>query len=356
MGIVIALLVFGLIVTVHEFGHFICAKLSGIKVLEFAVGMGPKIVQKKFGETMYSLRILPVGGYCAMEGEDSSGDDPRSFRNAKLWKRIIVLAAGAVMNFILGFIMVTVMVSMMTAIPTTRISGFSGVINDDGSKKYYAQSYKTGLRHDDKIVEMDGTAIFSSLDLNFMFSSATTDTHDLVVKREGKRVKLNGVTFHDDNRNATIDFGLVTLDKTPMNVLRCSGETFMSMGHIIGMSLKQLVTGKIEKEEVSGPVGVVTAISESTADAESASDAIFSLVYITALITINLGIFNLLPVPGLDGGRLLFCFIELIRRKPVKPEHEGYVHLAGMVLLFGIMIFATFNDIMHIIEKSASYK
>lgn len=350
MGIVVALLIFGLIITVHEFGHFICAKLSKIRVLEFSIGMGPTLLQKQFGETMYSLRLLPVGGYCSMEGEDSSGDEPHSFRNAKLWKRSLVLAAGAIMNFILGFILIVIMVCMMINIPTTQIMGFAGVKDESGKATYYAQSYETGLRHNDKIVKMDNTSIFSSLDINFMFASSKKDTFDIVVKRDGKRIKLDDVTFHNKETGGTIDFGLVTLDKTPLSVIRCSGETFLSMGHIVGLSLKQLVMGEVGKESVSGPVGVVSAINESTQKAENTSDAIFNIVYMAALITINLGIFNLLPVPGLDGGRLIFCFIELIRRKPVKPEHEGYVHLAGMVLLFGIMIFATFNDIMRLIK------
>ncbi|MBR5513267.1 MAG: site-2 protease family protein [Ruminococcus sp.] len=352
MGIVIALLIFGLIVTVHEFGHFICAKLSGIKVLEFAVGMGPKIVQKQIGETMYSLRLLPVGGYCAMEGEDTSGDDPRSFRNAKLWKRMIVLVAGATMNFVLGIISIVIMVCMMTDIPTTQILGFAGVKNDDGSKTYYAESYHSGLRHDDIIVEVDNTKIYSVLDLNFMLMLDATDTdHDLVVKRNGEKIRLDGVKFTNTQTGDKMDFGLVYLDKTPVSVLKYSGQTFASMSHIVGLSLKYLVTGQVSKDQVSGPVGVVSTISETTEQAESTEDAIFNLFYMMSLITINLGIFNLLPVPGLDGGRLLFCFIELIRRKPIKPEHEGYVHLAGMVLLFGIMIFATFNDIMRLFEK-----
>lgn len=350
MGIVIALIIFGVIVTFHEFGHFICAKLSGIKVLEFSVGMGPKLIQHRFGETMYSLRLLPVGGFCAMEGEDSTDDDPRGFRNAKLWKRMIVLFAGAGMNFVLGAIMVTVMVSMMDAVPTTQIKGFSGVINDDGSKTYYSQSYKTGLRHDDIIVEMDGTKIYSILDLNFMFAMTNKDTHDLVVKRDGHKETLSGVKFYEETSGSTIDFALISKDKSVGSVLKCSGDIFRSMGHIVALNLKMLVTGKANKEDVSGPVGVVAAINESTQQAESMADKVFNLVYMTALITINLGIVNLLPLPALDGGRLLFCLIELVRRKPVKPEHEGYVHVAGMVLLFGLMIFATFNDIMRLIK------
>ena len=351
MGIVFALIIFGLIVTIHEFGHFICAKLSGIKVLEFSVGMGPKLLQKRFGETAYSLRLLPLGGFCAMEGEDSSEDNPRSFRNAKLWKRMVVLVAGAGMNFLLGLVMCTIMVSMFEVIPSTSISGFSGKLNDDGSKTYYAQSYHSGLRHGDKIVKIDGTSIYSYLDIDYMFSTFTTETHDVVVKRDGKRVKLENVTFHDDASGEMMDFGLVYKEKGVLSVMKCSGETALSMGHIVGMSLKQMITGKLSKDQISGPVGVVTSINETTQEAESTEDLFFMLVYMTALITINVGIFNLLPIPGLDGGRLLFCFIELVRRKPVKPEHEGYVHLAGMALLFGLMIFATFNDIIRIINK-----
>lgn len=352
MGIVIALLIFGLIVTVHEFGHFICAKLSGIKVLEFAVGMGPKIFQRQKGETMYSLRLLPIGGYCAMEGEDSSGDDPRSFRNAKLWKRMVVLFAGAAMNFVLGIIAVIIMVSMMTEIPTTQIAGFAGVKGEDGTPTYYAESYKSGLRHDDVIVKIDDTPIFSIFDLNFMFMlDPNDDTHDIVVKRGGEKMEFKDVKFHNSNTGEVMDFGLVYKEKTVGGVLNCSGRIFVSMGHVVELSLKHIFTGKVTKDEVSGPVGVVTTISETTEQAESTEDAVFNIVYMISLISINLGIMNLLPIPGLDGGRLLFCFIELIRRKPVKPEHEGYVHLAGMVLVFGIMIFATFNDIMRLFEK-----
>ena len=349
MGIIIAIIIFGLIVTIHEFGHFICAKLCGRKVLEFAVGMGPKLISRQHGETLYSLRALPVGGFCAMAGEDETNDDPRSFRNAKLWKRMIVLVAGASMNFVLGIVCLIFMSSMFDAIPTTQIKGFSGVRNDDGSVTYYAGSYKTGLRHDDVIVEMDGTSIYSILDLNYMIETSAGDTHELVVKRDGKRVRLDNVTFHDEQSGSAVDFGLVTLDKVPFTVVRCSGQIFKSMGHIVFMSLRQMITGKLSRDDVSGPVGVVTAINETTEESEDTADLIFNLLYMTSLITINVGIFNLLPVPALDGGRLLFCLIELVRRKPVKPEHEGYVHLAGMVLLFGIMIFATYNDIARLV-------
>jgi regulator of sigma E protease len=349
MGIIIAIIIFGVIVTVHEFGHFICAKLSGIKVNEFAVGMGPKIIQRKKGETMYSLRALPIGGYCAMQDEDAESEDPRGFRNAKLWKRMIVLFAGAFMNFILGFVLLIGMVCMSDDVATRKVEGFFGTKDENGNITYYSESYETGLKHGDKFVEIDGIHIFSYLDLSYIFSTTKTHTHDVVVIRDGKKVKLNDVVFRDKRDDDMVDFGLVYKSKNPVTVIQESSGLFMSMTHIVGMSLKQLATGKVDKEEVSGPVGVVSAISESTEKSENKKDALYQLLYMTALITINVGIFNLLPIPGLDGGRLLFCLIELVRRKPVKPEHEGYVHLAGMALLLGIMIMATYNDIARLI-------
>ncbi|HRR77579.1 MAG TPA: site-2 protease family protein [Ruminococcus sp.] len=357
MGIIVALIVFGIIVTVHEFGHFICAKLSGIRVLEFSIGMGLKIIQKQFGETKYSLRALPVGGYCAMEGEDSDTEDARGFRKAKLWKRMTVLAAGPFMNFVLGFLMLIVMVCMMDKVPTNKISGFSGVRNEDGSVTYYASSYdpENGLKHGDIIKKIDGTRVFSMLDINYIFemkSSGEDGTRSVEIIRDGKKMKFDHIKFHDaypGGNGDEIDFGLERKSKNPVTVIKGSGDIFMSMSHIIGLSLKQLATGKVEKEEVSGPVGVVSEINEATKEAEDEKETAFTLVYLAALISINVGLFNLLPIPGLDGGRLLFCFIELIRRKPVKPEHEGYVHLVGMIILFGIMIFATYNDIIKII-------
>ncbi|MDE6781479.1 MAG: site-2 protease family protein [Ruminococcus sp.] len=348
MGIIIAVIIFGLIVTVHEFGHFICAKLSKVRVLEFSIGMGPKLIQKKSGETMYSLRLLPVGGYCAMEGEDEDSDDPHSFRSAKLWKRMIILAAGAGMNFVLGFTTIVVMMSMLDSLPTTQISGFSAVELEDGTLERQSGSYDSGLRHDDIFYKIDNSRVYSMLDLKLILTSSPENVHDVTVIRNGEKIKIDDVNFRSPD-GGTIDFSLVYEDKTPAAIVKGSGKMFMSMGHIVGLSLKQIVRGQAKKEDVSGPVGVVTAISETTQESESLEDIIFQLVYMTSLITINIGILNLLPIPGLDGGRLMFCLIELVRRKPIKPEHEGYVHLAGMVLLFGVMIFATYNDIVRLI-------
>ena len=206
MGIIIAILIFSLIVTVHEFGHFICAKLSGINVLEFSVGMGPKLLQKQYHGTKYSLRVIPMGGYCAMEDEDASSDNPHGFRNAKLWKRMIVLVAGPLMNFVLGFILIVGMVLSMKTIPTTTVKGFFGSKSDDGKITYYSQSHETGLEHDDRIISVDGTSIFSYLDLSYIFATTKTHTHDVVVERDGKRVELPEVVFNDKRDGDMVDF------------------------------------------------------------------------------------------------------------------------------------------------------
>ena len=351
MGIIIALIIFGVIVTVHEFGHFICAKLSGIKVLEFSVGMGPKLLQKKKGETKYSLRALPIGGYCAMEGEDSTNSDPRSFRNAKLWKRMIVLVAGAMMNFVLGFVALVIMVSVFEKnAPTTVVRDFAKIRNEDQSISYSSMSYETGLQIDDKFISIDGTKVFSDIDLVYIFDTLNPgEAHTVVVKRNGEKVTLENVVFENTENGSKYDFAIYGKKKNPLTVLKVSGERFMTMSHVIGLSLKQLFTGNMKKDDVSGPVGVVSVISDTAEQSRNVSEAIENILYIMSLITINVGIFNLLPIPGLDGGRLLFCLIELVRRKPVKPEHEGYVHLAGMVLLFSLMIFATYNDIVRLV-------
>lgn len=356
MGIIIAIIVFGLIVTVHEFGHFICAKLSGIKVLEFSIGMGPKLLQKQKGETKYSLRLLPVGGYCAMEGEDSTNSDPRSFRNAKLWKRMLVLVAGPLMNFVLGFIACIILSSMYEGIPTTSIDGFVKAKTTDDTIISVSHSDQTGLQVGDEIKKIDGISVFSFMDVNYALELGNDDYFDVVIKRGSEELMLKDVLFVNDakknsnsNSEKRMDFYFKRVDNSIFTVLGLSKDLSLSMGHIVTLSLKQLLTGQAKQEDVSGPVGVVTEINESTKNAENTVEAFFETIYLMAIISINVGIFNLLPIPGLDGGRLLFCLIELVRRKPVKPEHEGYVHLAGMVLLFGVMIFATYNDIIKLI-------
>ena len=347
MGIVIAFLIFGLIITVHEFGHFIAAKANGIKVMEFSIGMGPRLFKFGKGETVYSFRLLPVGGFCAMEGEDQDSDDSRSFDKQNVWRRMIVLFAGAFMNFVLGFVLVTVMTSMGSSVPTLEISGFSGKKLEDDSVEYMASSYDSGLRTGDIITEMDGMRILTTTDIGYMMGQSSV--HDVEVIRDGESILFEDVKFSNGISGSVIDFGLKSADKNILNVLSYSAKDSVSLGRLVWISLRDLVTGKYSAEELSGPVGVVSTISETASQGENLYEKVVSLLYLSALMSINIGIMNLLPIPSLDGGRLLFCFIELIRRKPVKQEHEAWVHIAGMVLVFGLIIFATFNDIKRLI-------
>lgn len=342
---ILAILIFGVIIFIHEFGHFFTAKLCKIRVNKFAVGMGPKLLKKQIGETEYSLRLIPVGGFCAMEGEDESGenDSEYSFNKKPVWQRIIVISAGAFMNLVLGFVLVVVMCCMSNAVPSTIVSDFS-----KESDVISAESYESGLRIGDKIIEMNGMKIFTTSDLSYQLSS-DNEKYDIVVKRNGEKVELNDVIFFSETDNSKIDFRIKPLSKNPINILSYSIKETVSMGRLIWISLVDLVTGQYSVSDLSGPVGLVSAIGDAADAGENIKESALTLINLSVLITINLGIFNLLPIPGLDGGRLLFLIIEAIRRKPVKPEHEGMVHLIGMGLLMVLIVVITFSDIKKLI-------
>lgn len=342
---ILAILIFGVIIFIHEFGHFFTAKLCKIRVNKFAVGMGPKLLKKQIGETEYSLRLIPVGGFCAMEGEDESGenDSEYSFNKKPVWQRIIVISAGAFMNLVLGFVLVVVMCCMSNAVPSTIVSDFS-----KESDVISAESYESGLRIGDKIIEMNGMKIFTTSDLSYQLSS-DNEKYDIVVKRNGEKVELDDVIFFSEADNSKIDFRIKPLSKNPINILSYSIKETVSMGRLIWISLVDLVTGQYSVSDLSGPVGLVSAIGDAADAGENIKESALTLINLSVLITINLGIFNLLPIPGLDGGRLLFLIIEAIRRKPVKPEHEGMVHLIGMGLLMVLIVVITFSDIKKLI-------
>ena len=344
---ILAIIIFGVIIFIHEFGHFFTAKLCGIKVNKFALGMGPRLLKKQIGETEYSLRLLPIGGFCAMEGEDEKSDNDRAFGNKPVWKRMIVIVAGAFMNILLGFVLTVVLTCMRTAVPSTVVGGFS--TESETSRVITAQSYECGLREGDQIIKMDGMRIFTTSDLSYKLSSSEDTTFDLVVKRNGEKIKLDNVTFHDNKTNDVIDFGIKGLSKNPINVLSYSAKDCVSTARLIWISLVDLVTGKYGFNDLSGPVGLVGAIGDAADAGKNIKESVMTLMNLTVFITINLGIFNLLPIPGLDGGRFLFLLIEAVRRKPVKPEHEGFVHLIGMALLMLLIVAVTFSDIKKLI-------
>ena len=344
---ILAIIIFGVIIFIHEFGHFFVAKLCGIKVNKFALGMGPKILKKQIGETEYSLRLFPVGGFCAMEGEDQESENSRAFGNKPVWKRMFVIVAGAFMNILLGFVLIVILTCMRSAVPSTIVGGFS--TQSETSEIITAQSYECGLREGDEIIKMDGMRIFTPSDLSYQLYSDDDGKFDIVVKRDGKKITLNDVIFHDSATDSVVDFQIKGLNKNPLNVLAFSGKDTVSTARMIWISLVDLVTGKYGFNDLSGPVGLVGAIGDAADAGETFRESFMTLINLTIFITINLGIFNLLPIPGLDGGRFLFLLIEAVRRKPVKPEHEGIVHLIGMALLMMLIVAVTFSDIQKLI-------
>lgn len=345
--VIVAILFFGLIIAIHELGHFISAKLFKVKVNEFSLGMGPAIFKKKKGETQYALRCLPIGGYVSMEGEDEESEDDRAFCKKKWWKKFIIVAAGAIMNLILGFIFVAILTCMDDLIGTTQIHSF---YENAASTQY-------GLEAGDVIKEINGTNIFSSRDISYCLQRDEDGIYDFVVERKGGKVELKGIQFErktDEEGNSTIiyDFIVVGVEKNPLNVLTTAAKDTVSIARLIWLTLFDLVTGHYGINDLSGPVGTVSIIANATSQAVSSGANFDMIVYIMALITINVGVFNLLPIPALDGGRLFFILIEAIRRKPVPAKYESYIHAAGLALLMILMVVITFNDIKNLITGS----
>lgn len=340
IGVLVAILIFGLIIFIHEFGHFTAAKLCGVKVDQFAIGMGPAIFKKQKGETLYALRLLPFGGFCSMEGENEESDSDRAFCNKKVWQRIIIVAAGAFMNLVLGFIVVVIMISVQDDITSTQISWF-----EDN-----AVSHSSGLMLGDEIKSINGYHIFSEIDMSYQLQSDEDGVFDFVVERDGKKVELNDVEFSKKDKVLHIDFKVLPIDVNPLTVCEYSAKTCVSYARLVLVSLKDLVLGKYKINDLSGPVGIVDVMSGVVGDyvEDSGIDwyrLIQQLLSLAALITINVGIFNLLPLPALDGGRLVFLIIEGIRRKPVPAKYEGYVHATGLALLMALMVYITAHDI-----------
>ena len=406
----VAVVFFGLIIFIHEFGHFIFAKSFGVKVNEFALGMGPTLLKKQGKETLYALRLFPIGGFCAMEGEEESSDDDRAFCNKKLWQRIIIVAAGATFNIILGILICTILVGVGKYVGTPQILQFheTAVSNAEG-----------GLKENDRILKIDGKRVFSDNDISFLMLRNNTGVYDMTVKRDGEVVHLpevrfsvrTGGNFSYDKSNAISDLsakmkraGLkdgdvilavngeevadnemlsaaiqkdkdfvidytvrrgeetVTVEKVKMatvtvfdfillgeeknvgNVLLGGANYALSMSRMVYLSLFDLLRGHYGLSELAGPIGTVSVIADMAQESVKTAD-LTGLFTMMALITINIGLFNLLPIPALDGGRLFFMLIELIARRPVPPKYENWIHAAGMVLLLIFMAVISASDL-----------
>ena len=340
---IIAILLFCFIIFIHEFGHFICAKISGVKVNEFAIGMGPKIFSFGKNETKYSLRLFPVGGFCAMEGEDGESDDGRAFNKAPIWKRIIIVAAGAVMNIILGFIIISVLLSTNDLIGTRTIAKFSDKAVSN-----------VALKEGDKILSINGMHCISDYDINIGLMRDDDGVVDFTVQRNGKKIALSDVKFKTEKsdeaygKNKIIidyDFYLVGVKPTFLTVLNASARETVSFARLVFIGFYDLFTGQVGLSQLSGPIGTVKVV------AQSVSYGFESLMFIMAFITINIGIFNLLPIPALDGGRLFILIIQGISRGKIKIKHEALINTIGLVVLLILITLISANDIFNIIKR-----
>lgn len=343
ISILIAIFIFCLIVVVHEFGHFFVAKLCGIRVDEFSIGMGPAILKKQGKETLYSVRILPIGGFCSM-GEDIESDDPESFRNKPVFSRMAVIVAGAFMNIILGIVI---------SLIAFCISG-KGVSTTVVYLDKDAESAKYGLQLNDTITEINGMTVFTAKDITYQLSNDPDGIVNMVVKRpDGQKTELNNIRFKMEYNEKTgkqtlkYDFKVLSEKITIANIFPYTIKNVIYYGRIVLLSLRDLISGQYGINDLQGPVGIVSTIGSSAT--EQGIDIDF-LLQMATLVTINVGIFNLLPLPALDGGRFIFLIIEAIRRKPIKAEVEGMVHFAGMALLMLLMIVVTVNDVTTIFK------
>lgn len=349
MGFIFAILIFSFLIFIHEFGHFITAKLSGVQVNEFSMFMGPAIWKKKIGETLYSLRCIPIGGYCAMEGEDSNSENPRAFGKAAWWKRLIILLAGAAMNFVAGLLILSILFAPVQQVASLRIESFEEWSTlDDG-----------GLRVGDEIIRIDGKKMYVFNDFSLILSENPGEIHDISVLRDGEIVnfrdyKMETYTVNmEDGSTAQkygVRFGYESLDSRGR--LRMAWNTAMYWVRTVRVSIQMLFSGQAGIKDMSGPVGIVQMMGQQASNAASWQDAALDMIYFGAFLAVNLAVMNLLPIPALDGGRvvalLLTTSIEAITHKKLDPKYEGYIHAVGMVLLLALMAIIMFKDIVYI--------
>ena len=343
--ILFAILLFSVIIFIHELGHFIAARIFGVTVHEFAIGMGPALWKHKGKrETIYSVRCIPIGGFCAMEGGDS--DKPGSFATKSKLARFIILAAGAFMNVVLGFI-ISLIVVIMTCGGGIATNKVDSVVPDAPAAKF--------LQPGDKIVEINGHGVNIQQEISVGLSLGDSDnSFDVKVRRNGKTLSFNDIKVYEQEKDGVKNkmIGIICAVDKPsvISVLRESFFQTVYMGKVVFLSLSMLFHGEAKMSDLSGPVGVVEQMGNAAKSGGGGIVGFINLLYLAGFISVNIGIMNLLPFPALDGGRILFIVIELVTRRRIPAEKEGNVHFIGIILLFGLMIFATWNDILRLLS------
>lgn len=350
MAIFFSILIFSFLIFIHEFGHFIAAKLSGVQVNEFAMFMGPAIFKWKRGETLYSIRCIPIGGYCAMEGEDEDTDSPHSFQKAAWWKRLLILVAGSFMNFLTGIIIIAIVLSCTSNYVSPKVSYVEqwSCFNEDGT-----------LQAGDIIKEFNGHKIRVYDDFTLETLLLPDGNYDFVVQRNGELITLQNVRMELRTVPGTeiqkYGFSFTVEKTTPRSVVTQILPTAGNYVRMVYMTLGMLFTGQVGVQDLSGPVGIVDQMHQMATASENNWYAFLNLMRIGSLLAINLAVMNMLPVPALDGGRtvglLLTTLIEKITGKKVPAKIEGYIHGIGMILLLALMAFVLFKDVFTIFMR-----
>lgn len=344
MNIVIAIIIFSIIILFHELGHFLLAKFNGIKVNEFCLGLGPTLVGFTKGETKYSIKLLPFGGTCMMEGEDGDSSDARAFNSKSVWARISVVAAGPVFNFIMAWVFALIVIGSV---------GYDRPVLKGVMEGFPAE--EAGMQEGDQIISMNGyrTHFYREVSQYSLFHPG--EAVELVYERDGERYKVTLEPKMDEESGRELIGLNGTLARQRGNVLETISNSFFEVRYWICNtveSLRMLVTGKVGMNDMSGPVGIVKMMGDTYETEQSSGGtwiAILSMINFSIFLSANLGIMNLLPIPALDGGRLIFLLIEAVRRKKISPEKEGMVHFVGLMALMALMVFVMFNDIRNIL-------
>ena len=348
--ILIAVLAFGVLIADHELGHFLLARLCGVRVNEFSIGMGPALFKKQGKETLYALRLIPIGGYCAMEGEDEDTGDPRAFSVQRRLKKLAILVAGAAFNFLLGFLIILIVVSAAYrgyAFAKPTITGFAEGFPRSGEK---------GLMEGDTIYSINGFRLYYSQDLTTAMARDSDGVVDVVVIRDGKKVLLDDYALVPRDYGGQVRYGidLTAVRATPWEMLKYGCYSAGNFVRLIRISLSDLFTGAVGLKDLSGPVGIVSTISEVGSTSENARDGLLNVLYLVAFIAVNLSVMNLLPIPALDGGRIFFLvvtwLIEKVFRRKCDPKVEQAVHSVGMTLLLALMAVIMISDVVKIIH------
>ena len=348
--ILIAILIFGVLIAVHEFGHFLAAKACGVRVNEFSIGMGPQLFHKTKGDTEYSLRLLPIGGYCAMEGEDEDSDDDRALGRQVWWKKFIIFVAGAFMNFLTGLIIVICLYAGAQAFYTTEIVE----LNPD-----FPQQGEDGLMPGDMIYAINGERIYLKSDVSLIMGLGDTGTIDMTVLRDGKKLDrtLTRQVYTDENGQEYEAYGFTYGGiATPLLRLQYSWYQTMDYVRIVRLSLQMLLSGAAGVNDLSGPVGIVSTITEVGKETEAEAGfgaALESILYFAAMFAVNLAVMNLLPLPALDGGHVLFLLVNGIAvalfKKEIPSKYLNVINGIGFALLMALMLFVTFHDIVKLL-------